>query len=107
MPSRAGRGGHSRLVARSIDLCGKREWQACGPLSLLLPLNLSSWKDSDIAGSNQQVDPTLLELGMENEAGSMKSWDHTELSGTTHENVRRLGFFCPFPAHAEWTLLVP
>lgn len=96
MPARAGRGGHSRLVARSIDLCGKCKWQACGPLSVLLPLNLSSsWKDSDTAGSNQQVDPSLPELDMENEAGSVKSWDHTELSGITHENVRRLGFFCP------------
>lgn len=36
------------LVAGNMDLCGKCRWQTGGPLSLLLPLNLSwRWEDSD------------------------------------------------------------
>lgn len=40
-------------------------------------------------------------------AGGVGSRDHTELSGTTLKNVGKLGSFCPFPAHMEWTLVVP
>ena len=41
---------HPPRVAGSTGLCGQCGWQACGPLSLLLPLNLRScWEDGDRA----------------------------------------------------------
>ena len=55
---------HPPWVAGSTDLCGQRGWRACGPLFLLLPLNLSLvGKTVTELSGHWLVDPTLPELG--------------------------------------------